>query len=71
MREHDLVVLQQSLPDYSLERGAVGTIVHIHSDGAAVEAEFLTVDGRTVAVLTLQPAGYRMLHDISVALGPR
>jgi hypothetical protein len=68
MREHDLVVLQHSLPDYSLQPGAVGTIVHIHSDGVAIEAEFLTADGRTAAVLTLPPAGYRMLHEITVAL---
>jgi hypothetical protein len=68
MREHELVVLQQSLPDYSLRRGAVGTIVHIHSDGVAIEAEFLTADGKTAAVLTLQPAGYRMLYEVRVAL---
>jgi hypothetical protein len=68
MREHDLIVLQQPLPDYSLHGGAVGTVVHIHADGVAIEAEFLEPDGRTLAVLTLPPSGYRMLDEIRVAL---
>jgi hypothetical protein len=68
MREHDLVVLQHSLPGYSLQRGAVGTVVHIHADGAAIEAEFLAPDGRTLAVLTLPPSDYRVLDEIRAAL---
>ena len=33
--------------------GDLGTIVHRYTDGQAWEVEFVTAEGRTVAVLTL------------------
>ena len=33
--------------------GDVGTVVHIHRQGEAFEVEFVTLDGGTVAVITL------------------
>lgn len=52
IREHDMVVLTCDLPEHGLKRGDVGTVVHIHRD-AAYGVEFMTLDGETVAVLSL------------------
>ena len=54
MKEHDRVVLTVSVPERELEAGDVGTIVHVYSDGRAFEVEFLALDGRTAAVVTLE-----------------
>jgi len=53
IKEHDCVVLTADLPDEKLEAGDVGTVVHIHKGGVAYEVEFMTLDGHTVAVVTV------------------
>ncbi|MBI1728847.1 MAG: DUF4926 domain-containing protein [Candidatus Rokubacteria bacterium] len=53
IREHDRVVLTTDLANEGLKAGDVGTVVHIHSQGEAFEVEFLTLDGRTVAIATV------------------
>jgi hypothetical protein len=46
------VVLQRDLPEQSLRRGDLGTIVETYEpDG--IEVEFVTATGETIAVLTL------------------
>ncbi|MFH0341637.1 MAG: DUF4926 domain-containing protein [Chromatiales bacterium] len=69
INEHDCVVLTQDVPDDGLEAGDVGTVVHIHHDGAAYEVEFFTLTGQTVAVATVLPNQLRPIgqHDISHA----
>lgn len=57
--ELDTVALAKDLPDHALKAGDVGTVVHVHRGGAAFEVEFVTRGGRTVAVLTLEPADIR------------
>jgi hypothetical protein len=53
MEELDLVVLTHDIPEHGLLQGDLGTIVHGYADGQAWEVEFVTAEGRTVAVLTL------------------
>ncbi|GAN32946.1 MAG: DUF4926 domain-containing protein [Candidatus Brocadia sp. AMX2] len=53
IKEHDRIVLLKDLPEDGLQAGDVGTVVHIHRQGEAFEVEFMTLDGRTVAVVTL------------------
>ena len=67
IKEHDCVVLTKPLPEESLEAGDVGTVVHIHKDGAAYEVEFVTLAGRTVAVATVEASALRPVgtRDIS------
>ena len=67
IKEHDCVVLTKNLPEEQLEAGDVGTVVHIHKDGAAYEVEFVTLAGRTVAVATVQASDLRPVgkRDIS------
>ena len=67
VKEHDCVVLTADLPDEKLEAGDLGTVVHIHQGGIAYEVEFMTLDGRTVAVATVESDQLRPVsrHDIS------
>jgi hypothetical protein len=67
IKEHDCVVLTSDIPDGGLQAGDVGTVVHIHRDGAAYEVEFLTLTGQTVAVATVLPSQLRPIsrRDIS------
>jgi len=53
IKEHDRIVLLKDLPEDGLQAGDVGTVVHIHRQGEAFEVEFMTLDGGTVAVITL------------------
>ena len=59
MKEHERVVLKAPVPAEGLEAGDVGTVVHVYRDGEAYEVEFLTLDGRTAAVVTLEAAQVR------------
>ncbi len=54
IQEHDRVVLKTPVPAKKLEAGDVGTVVHVYRDGQAYEVEFVTLDGRTAAVVTLE-----------------
>jgi hypothetical protein len=61
-RELELVALARNVPEHGLQAGDVGTVVHRYEDGAAVEVEFVTARGKTVAVLTLGVADVRPLQ---------
>lgn len=58
----DVVALTVDLPDYSLERGQVGTVVELLADGAAFEVEFSDHDGRTYESVGLRPEQIMVLH---------
>jgi hypothetical protein len=59
IHEHDCIVLTADLPEEKLMAGDVGTVVHIHRDGAGYEVEFMTLTGETVAVATVLPSQLR------------
>ena len=59
IKEHERVVLTVAVPDERLEPGDVGTVVHVYRDGQAYEVEFVTLDGHTAAVTTLEAAQVR------------
>jgi hypothetical protein len=54
IQEHERVVLTTPVPAEGLEAGDVGTVVHLYRDGLAYEVEFVTLNGRTAAVVTLE-----------------
>lgn len=54
--ELEQAVLRRDRPEAGLRAGDVGVVVHVYRDGQAYEVEFLTADGDTVAVLTLDSA---------------
>jgi len=67
IKELDSVVLTVDLPDHRLENGDIGTVVIIHSGGAGYEVEFVTLDGRTIAVATLLPSQIRVISSGEIA----
>lgn len=52
--EHSKVALNRALPALRLEAGDIGVVVAVLGNGAAYEVEFMTLDGRTVGVETLE-----------------
>lgn len=59
IKEHDRVVLAATVPFEGLVEGDVGTVVHVYRDGQAYEVEFMTLEGKTVAVVTLEASQVR------------
>ena len=53
IKEHDIVVLTEDVPEEGLTAGDVGTVVHIHNNGEGYEVEFMTLTGQTIAVASL------------------
>jgi hypothetical protein len=73
IQELDTVVLTRDIPEEKLCKGDLGAVVLVHENGAAYEVEFVTLDGRTLAVVTL-PAdavraatGHELPHAREVA----
>jgi hypothetical protein len=62
IRELDTVVLARDLEAYCLKVGDVGAVVHSYMDGKTFEVEFVTDEGKTVAVLTLSEADIRPMY---------
>ena len=62
------VILRRDLPAEGLRAGDIGVVVHAYASAQTYEVEFLTTDGDTVAVVTLDAAdvtplaGRRILH---------
>jgi hypothetical protein len=71
IRELDRVVLTTDLPEYRLKKGDIGTVVLVHQGGKGYEVEFVTLDGETVAVVSLfdtqlRPIGHREIAQARV-----
>ena len=60
--ELDTVILSHDIDEYGLKDGDIGAVVHCYSDGLAFEVEFVTGEGETVAVLTLNSQDIRPMH---------
>ncbi len=59
--ELDTVVLAHDLSSLGLKKGDVGAVVHVYEGGSAVEVEFVSGSGSTVAVETLRSSDVRPL----------
>ena len=59
IREHDRIVLTAAVPNERLEIGDVGTVVHVYAEGEVFEIEFMTLDGQTAAVATVEASAVR------------
>ena len=53
IHELETVVLAQDIESEGLKKGDVGAVVHCYVDGEGFEVEFVTAEGKTIAVLTL------------------
>ncbi|BAY19269.1 hypothetical protein NIES21_51290 [Anabaenopsis circularis NIES-21] len=58
----DVVALIVDLPEYSLCRGQVGTVVEVLADGVAFEVEFSDRDGRVYESVGLRPEQMMVLY---------
>jgi hypothetical protein len=67
VQELDSVVLTTDLPEYGLESGDIGTVVLVHQDGAGYEVEFMTLDGKTMAIVTLRASQTRQIASGEIA----
>lgn len=64
--ELDLVVLTHDFKDHNLKTGDVGAVVHCYDDNLGYEVEFVTAEGKTVAVLTLTAADIRPISHAEI-----
>jgi hypothetical protein len=67
IKELDSVVLNADLPEHGLERGDIGTVVLIHGDRKGYEVEFVSLDGETMAVVSLPPSQVRPIGRREIA----
>lgn len=67
MKDLDRVALTRALPEFKLSAGDIGTVVHVYEGGKAYEVEFVSLQGRTLAVETLLDADLRMLGASEIA----
>ena len=62
IKEHETIVLSRDLPEYGLNRGDIGAVVHCYAEGKAYEVEFVTREGKTIAVVTLEAKDVQPMH---------
>lgn len=67
IEELEDVILTCDLPIYGLARGDIGTVVLVHKQGKGYEVEFTTLDGETVAVVTMEAKQIRPSRPREIA----
>jgi hypothetical protein len=60
--ELDTVVLSHDIKEHNLTRGDVGAVVHAYENSKAYEVEFVTGEGKTIAVITLTKEDIRPME---------
>jgi hypothetical protein len=59
--ELDTVALTRDMEEYALKRGDIGAVVYSYRDRDAFEVEFVTGEGKTIALLTLSKEDIRAI----------
>ncbi|MEI2611763.1 MAG: DUF4926 domain-containing protein [Candidatus Promineifilaceae bacterium] len=67
IKELDRVILRSDLPEHSLKKGDIGTVVLVHGLGKGYEVEFVSLDGETVAVVSLLEGEVRPIGRREIA----
>ena len=63
IKELDIVVLKHEIKEYGLTEGDIGAVVHCYIEGNLYEVEFVTAEGKTIAVLTLTMDDIRLMKN--------
>ena len=63
IHELDTVVLRRDHVQYRLRKGDIGAVVHCYPEAQTYEVEFVTADGRTVALATLGADNIRLMDE--------
>jgi hypothetical protein len=66
INELDLIVLLHDNDLHGLKAGDVGTVVHCYKDEKGFEVEFVTAEGKTIAILTLTRAEIRPFEESEI-----
>ena len=66
IHEHDRVVLTVPLTNEGLEPGDIGAVVHIYPKNEAYEVEFVTLTGKTAAVVTVSAEQIRPVASTEI-----
>jgi hypothetical protein len=66
IHEHDRVVLTAPLVEEGLQAGDIGAVVHIYPGGEAYEVEFVTLTGKTAAVVTVSAEHVRPVGNTEI-----
>jgi Domain of unknown function (DUF4926) len=66
LKELDCVALTRDVPEHGLTAGDVGTIVLMHGD-RGYEVEFTSLDGETLAIVSLEPQSVRPIGRREIA----
>lgn len=67
IKELDTVALTRDLPENGLVAGDLGAIVTVYEEGLAYEVEFVALDGKTLALLTLPADAVRPIKEREIA----
>ncbi len=67
IKELENVVLEVDLPEHDLVQGDLGTVLMVHDGGRGFDVEFMTLDGETVAVVTLTRFQLRAMGQREIA----
>ena len=63
IQELETVVLSHDIAEHRLRRGDIGAVVHCYGNCDAYEVEFVTGEGGTIAVLTLDKKEVRPMYQ--------
>ena len=66
-KELDTVALTRDIPANGLKAGDLGAVVHVYPDGRTYEIEFVSLDGETIALLTLTADDIRPVAKREIA----
>jgi hypothetical protein len=67
IQELESVILVGDLPEHGLCDGDIGTVVLVHPGNSGYEVEFMTLDGQTVAIVSLFPSQLRPIARREIA----
>ncbi len=67
IEELETVVLTSDMPEHGLKAGDIGAVVLLHANGRSYEVEFVTLNGDTVAVVTVKPKQIRRIQEGEIA----
>ncbi len=67
IKELDSVALTTDLPEHGLAKDDIGTVVLVHEGGRGFTVEFMTLTGKTIAVVTLLANQVRLIAKNEIA----
>ena len=67
IKELDLVVLTQDIPEHRLCEGDIGAVVLVHGEGAGYEVEFVMLDGSSLGAVTVDKTAIRRVSGREIA----